>query len=440
MEKGKHLDLSTRIDIEHGLKEGKSFKEIGRLIGKDNTTVSKEVRRHIVFEKIGCYGQSFNNCVHRKDCPVSNLCKTCANPKHIKRCCFCVECFKHCRDYEKEECQKLKKPPYVCNGCKDLRSCRLEKTMYRAAYADREYLELRSESRSGIGLSEEEVAEIDSIISPLLKNGQSIHHICANNRSKVPVSEKTIYKYADAGLFTARNIDMPRKVAFRPRKKKSSELKVDKKCRIGRTLEDYETFMKEHPSFPVAQADSVEGIKGGAVLLTLHFLSSKVQLAFKREHNDAASVKEAINALYDALGKEDYAKLMTVIVADNGSEFSDPMAIEFDKDGNRRSYVFYCDPSSPYQKGACENNHEFIRRVIPKGTDIGKYSRKQISLMMDHINSYGRPELADKAPYEMMEFLYGKEILMKLDTTLIPKNDVVLKPSLLNDDPAPAEE
>ena len=60
--------------------------------------------------------------------------------------------------------------------------------------------------------------------------------------------------------------------------------------------------------------------------------------------------------------------------------------------------------------------------------------------MMDHINSYGRPELADKAPYEMMEFLYGKEILMKLDTTLIPKNDVVLKPSLLNDDPAPAEE
>ena len=184
----------------------------------------------------------------------------------------------------------------------------------------------------------------------------------------------------------------------------------------------------------------MEGIKGGAVLLTLHFLSSKVQLAFKREHNDAASVKEAINALYDTLGKEDYAKLMTVIVADNGSEFSDPMAIEFDKDGNRRSYVFYCDPSSPYQKGACENNHEFIRRVIPKGTDIGKYSREQISLMMDHINSYGRPELADKAPYEMMEFLYGKEILMKLDTTLIPKNDVVLKPSLLNDDPAPVEE
>ena len=312
--------------------------------------------------------------------------------------------------------------------------------MYRAAYANKEYLETRSESRCGIGLSKEEVAEIDTIISPLLKNGQSIHHICVNNRAKIPVCEKTLYKYADAGLFTARNIDMPRKVAFRPRKKKSTELKVDKECRIGRTLEDFGAFMREHPSFPVTQADSVEGIQGGAVLLTLHFLSSKVQLAFKREHNNAASVTEAINMLYETLGKSDYAKLMTVIVADNGSEFSDPLSIEFDKDGNRRSYVFYCDPSSPYQKGACENNHEFIRRIIPKGVDIGKYSKEQISLMMDHINSYGRPELADKAPYEMLEFLHGKDILRKLGSKLIPKNDVILKPSLLNNTTARAEE
>ena len=431
MEKGKHLDLTARIDIELGLKDGKSFKEIGRIIKKDNTTVSKEVKRHLVFEKTGCYGHRFNNCIHRNECKTSDICKSCIYPRYNNRCRFCGECIKHCRDYEREECQKLKKPPYVCNGCKERNACRLEKVVYRAALAYREYVDDRRESRSGIGLSREEIKEIDTIITPLLKNGQSIHHICVNNRAKVPVCEKTLYKYADAGLFEARNIDMPRKVAFKPRKKKSTELKVDKKCRIGRTLEDYESFMREHPSLHVTQADSVEGTKGGAVLLTLHFLPSKVQLAFKREHNDAASVTEIINSLYETLGKEDYARLMTVIVADNGTEFSDPLSIELDKDGNRRSYVFYCDPSSPYQKGACENNHEFIRRIIPKGIDISKYSDEQISLMMDHINSYGRPELADKAPYEMMEFLYGKDVPAKLGTKMIPKNDVILKPSLL---------
>lgn len=93
--------------------------------------------------------------------------------------------------------------------------------------------------------------------------------------------------------------------------------------------------------------------------------------------------------------------------------------------------MFYCDPASPGQKGACENNHEFIRRIIPKGIDIGKYSQKQISLMMDHINSYSRPELGDRSPYEMFEFYYGREILDALGVHKIPANEIVLKSNLL---------
>ena len=440
MEKHKHLDLDARIAIEVGLKNRKSFKQIAREIGKDCSTVSKEVRNHLHFVKTGSYNRNFNDCKHRKDCSTYGLCKNCVDPKHGHHCRSCRECMRNCYDYEKETCPKQSKPPYACNGCLERRKCSLEKAMYSAGYAYNEYLEVKSESRSGIGMSEEEVRELDMIVTPLLRNGQSIHHICSHNADMITVCEKTLYKYADAGLLTAINLDMPRKVAFRPRRVKSTDLKVDKKCRIGRTLEDYHTFMEENPSCPVVQADTVEGIKGGAVLLTLHFVSAKLQLAFKREHNDAASVTKVFNMLYDTLGKEEYLRLFKVILADNGSEFSDPRAIEFDENGNRRSYVFYCDPSSPYQKGACENNHEFIRRIIPKGKDIGIYSDDKISLMMDHINSYGRAELADKAPLEMFEFLYGGEVVKKLGLKLIPKNEVILKPSLLNRNPAPVEE
>ena len=125
-------------------------------------------------------------------------------------------------------------------------------------------------------------------------------------------------------------------------------------------------------------------------------------------------------------------QLFPVLLTDNGSEFSNPTALEYGPDGELRSRVFYCNPSAPNEKGACENNHEFIRRVIPKGTDIGRYSQEQIDLMMNHINSYSRPDLGNKAPYALMEFYYGKTPLEKFRFSVIDPNTIVLKPSLLN--------
>ena len=83
------------------------------------------------------------------------------------------------------------------------------------------------------------------------------------------VSERTLYKYVDAGLFKARNIDMPRTIRMSPRRKKPDTIKVDTRCREGRTRRDYEAFIRQNPDTPVVQLDSVEGIKNGAVLLSL---------------------------------------------------------------------------------------------------------------------------------------------------------------------------
>lgn len=165
--------------------------------------------------------------------------------------------------------------------------------------------------------------------------------------------------------------------------------------------------------------------------MTVHFVLQKLQLAFLREANTSQSVTDIFNGLYEVLSPETYKKLFPVLLADNGTEFSNPEALEFDADGNRRSYVFYCDPSAPNQKGACEVNHEFIRRIIPKGTDIGKYTPDQIRLMMDHINSYSRPELGDKSPYAMFKFYYGQKVLRLLGINPVKPNGIALKPQLL---------
>jgi len=431
MNMNKHLDLGMRQTIEHSLNNRLSFKAIGKALGKDCTTISKEIRLHLVYEKKGAPYRPFNDCISRRHCAhYGSVCNECSRKKN--RCASCGSCTTLCKDYIKEECPRLNKPPYVCNGCDCLSTCTLEKHFYKARYAQNEYELVRSESRSGFNLTEDELKQLDSTVSPLLKNGQSLHHILSNNQDSISICEKTAYIYADSGLFSAKNIDMPRKVRFRPRKKKSKELKVDKACRIGRTYEDFEKFHTENPSIPVTELDSVEGKKGCAVLLTIHFVLPKLQLAFIRKSNDSKSVTDIFNHLYEVLKEDNYRRVLPLCLADNGTEFSNPSAIECDEDGVIRSYVFYCDPSSPGQKGACENNHEFIRRIIPKGVDIGRYTQEDINLMMDHINSYGRPELGDKSPYEMFEFYYGREILDLLGIHKIPANKIILKPELLN--------
>jgi len=307
----------------------------------------------------------------------------------------------------------------------------LEKHIYSAVEAHKEYETILSESRSGICCPEAELEQLNNLFSPLLIKGQSIHHICATQSSSVMFSERTVYNYVDAGLFTAKNIDLPRKVRFRARKSRHDSFKVDKSCRIGRTYEDYLLFLDDSPDCPVVQLDSVEGKKGGKVLLTIHFVKTEFMLAFLRDRNTAASVSNVFEKLYWELRPDRFIHIFPLLLADNGSEFSDPLSIEMDAENNLRTRMFYCDPSAPYQKGAAENNHEFIRRVLPKGNSFDHLTQEQVSCMMNHINSYHRANLGNHSPYEMFRLFYGQHILDALGAELISPNDITLRPELL---------
>ena len=431
MSKFKHLSENERYAIMHGLDKKKSFKEIGREIGHDCTTVSKEVRSKRVFKQFGAYGSTFNDCVHRVECTQNSLCNgvPCRN-KLCKRCTK-TRCRKLCEDYEKEVCQKREKPPYVCNSCNIKSRCTLEKAEYKARGAHMEYKSILSESRSGICADESEVQRLDNYISPLLKKGQSVHHILKNSAGNIMWSEKTMYKYVDLGLFKADNFDLRRKVRFRPRKSKHEKLKVDKACHIGRTYADFQKYTSDNPRIHVVEMDTVHGKQGGKCLLTLHFKTAHFMFAFILDACTTAAVKGVFIFLRGTLGAALYSRLFPILLGDRGSEFSDPKSIEFDETGAVVSRVFYCDPQQSQQKGALEKNHEMIRYVIPKGKSMDLFEQEDISLMMDHINSYGRDAINDRTPYHMFEFLYGNEALIKLGVNLVPPDLIVLRPSLL---------
>ena len=429
MNKNKHLTRMDRDIIKSMLDDKNNFTQIAKAIGKDRTTVSREVRNHATTVRANVKHAVYNACRNRFSCDKSHVCTVCernlGRTRHVRFCRKCNLCNFRCSEFVAAPCPKLRKTPFVCNGCGYSSSCSLEKKYYYSDTAEDRYRTLLSESRSGISYSEEELRSLSDFVTPLIRRNQSPHHICVTNADTIGVSERTLYRLIDAHALEAINLDLQRKVRFRPRKV-SVHVKVDKKCRIGRTFDDFKDYLSDHPGALVTQLDSVEGKKGGKVLLTVHFVKAEFMLAFLRDHNTSKSVTDIFNHLFDLLGGEKFSRLFQLCLADNGTEFSNPSAIELDPDGNRRASVFYCNPYAPYQKGSAERNHEFIRLFIPKGTDLSGYTQDDILLMMNHINSYARESLGDKSPYEMFAFLYGQEILDLLGVRLIPPQEISL--------------
>ena len=434
--KYKHLTLDDRIAIQKGLKDALSFADIAASVGKDPSTISKEIRGHLIVKETGTRSRPFNPCLGRKMCSVQRkVCAKCDQTYSFYNrecyCALCGKCNESCPDFMEETCKTLSKPPYVCNGCRSIRSCTLRKQVYDAKEAQKAYETNRSDSRTGIDLTPEELQRLDDIITPLIRQGQSIHQICVNNADDIMCDERSIYNYVDAGVLSVGNIDLPRKVRYRKRRKKKT-VHVDKLCHVGRTYEDFRKFMEVNPDLSVVEMDSVEGTRDSLkVLLTLFFKDCSLMLALLREANTARSVTDIFNALDEKLGRELFMKLFPVILTDRGSEFTDPAAIEFDKDGNRRTYVFYCDPQRSSQKGGIEVTHEFIRRILPKGTSFKSLTQDQVDLMMSHINSYSRKKLNDRSAYQMFSFFYGKDALDCLNIRSINANEITLKPELL---------
>ena len=359
----KHLTYDDRLAIQAGLQQGLKVAQIAKNIGKNRSTVSREIKAHrrLVSTSKG------NNCIHHRTCTRIPDCRSgCFRGK--KQCqTACGRCQEGCPDYQEEFCTDYEKSLFVCNACDHRLRCRLRRMPYDAKYAQQQYEQMLSESRKGISLTEQELNRINDTITPLLKKGQSLPVICERYRDELPVSDRTIYSYIDAGLLDARNIDLRRKLRRPERKKSGPVLRVDRKCHIGRSYEEYEEYVRQNPDAMVSQMDSVVIHKGDQTLLTILFTNCDLQLMFLRERNTAGSVTEIFRRLRETLGDERFRMLFQVIITDRGSEFSDSEKIEADMEtGEIQCRVFYCDPRNTNQKSNCERNHELIRYIIPK--------------------------------------------------------------------------
>ena len=434
----KHFTLDDRIKIQKIITEHRDefgnltilLKDIGKMLENDPSTISKEVKKHRVFTartEYTFYKYANEICVNYNSCLIKGHIS--ANPNaYLKTTCMCI---KSCKEYKEEICRHLKKFPWVCNGCPKHSKCRLNKYYYYSDTAQKDYLLTLKESREGINLTPDEFNELDHLITSQLKGKcQPIAHIV--NSNDLPVSERTIYNYFENGYFTAKNVDLRRKVTYKKRKISKESPVIIRKIKIGRMYSDYQKYIEENPDLSIVQMDTVEGLyEEKGYLLTLHFVKYKFQLAYYIHEQNKENVINVINQIYFTIGLENFSKMFSVILTDNGKEFSDPISIEITPDtGEHRTKVFYCNPMASCQKGACEKNHEYIRYILPKGTSLLNLPQEKIDLMMSHINSTIRP--SNRAcPYDFMALEYGTEVLDSLKIKKIDSKEVTLSPKLL---------
>ena len=427
----KHMNQEHRVVIEKGLDSSRPLCSIAEDLGKDPTTIAKEIKKHRVFQEHNKFNEPAFRCAHAKDCHRKNVCSTVLFCK--KECRNCIKCHNFCKDYIPFDyhCPKTDKAPFVCNGCPKKSGCRLDKYYYRAVRAQKEYKTVLVESRAGINISENELASLDATVSPLIEKGQSVYMILQNH-PEIKQCEKTIYNYIDAGALSVGNLDLPKKVKYKPRKAHASEID-DTGIFEGRTYKDYESFIKQYPDTKITEMDTVVGPEGShKVLLTLHFCAPDFMMAFLLDSKEAAGVENTFDSINRKIGTHLFCTAMPLILTDRGGEFKHPDALECGTDGVLRTNIYYCDPMASWQKPHCEKNHEYIRKICPQSiSTFDRLTQDDVALMMSHINSSCRESLGGLTPFALAKLMLPKELLNFFNLKEIPADEIILTPALL---------
>ena len=368
----KRLTIYDRMDIQAAIHDHKTISEIAEMLKVSKSTISRELHR-----------ETLNDL----NCPI------------LKRIA-------------------------TCNVCTKKSYCTFQKLYYDFSVSQTMSDENKVLSRAKSRLSKEQLHTIDTIVTPLIKKGQSLHHIYASDITlKTMCSERTLRRLIYRNELSIGPSFLRRYVRFKHKKQKTTQpVQVrDVKNLIGRTYRDYINFVKSHKRQSIVQFDSVIGkVKDTKAILTITLPKYAFQFGLLIEKGSSESVVKNLIKMFKKVGPN--AKdIFQINLCDNGIEFATFYEIE--------KYVgktFYTSPYQSNNKAECERNHEFIRYVIPKGKSLDNLTQDFLDEMFSNINSYVRHSKNDKTPYDLVKQRFGIEFLNKINIRRIQNKKVSL--------------
>lgn len=392
-----HLTIEDRLVIQTGIENGARKSDIAKTLGKDATTIAKEIRSHLTIKPRREYYINSNNG-------------------------------------KSDKCSRRDRTPGACNGCDTLMKCKKERRLYDANKAQKEYEYTLVDSRSGINMTTSERRRVADIIKPLIEQRQSIEHILMNH-PEVGLCAKTLYSYIEAGVFHdfgIINLSLKEKVQ---RKYKNPKYKKRKEpvSYEGHRYDDYLKFKEEYEEIMTTEMDTLYNNSSGPYLQTFQFTDCKVMIGKLCKEKTSENMVGTIDEFEESLSSKSFEKLFRLLLTDRGSEFQKVQLFEQNKKGKHRLNIFYCDPMCSFQKPHVENNHNYVRDILPNGYPMEHLNQDDIDLMFTHINNTPRRSLHGKTPLEMMKFFYPEEydeIIEVFKLRVLHPDEVTLSPLL----------
>lgn len=375
MKTWKHINEEQRKVICSGIAHNKKVYQIADMIELDPRSVSREVKRNRT--------------------PIDYPYATTSN------------------------CDKLKRWPYVCTGCKlRYKDCPFVKFKYDSKIAQKKAYANLINSRKGIDLDSEEFNVLDSIIKKGTDENKSIYQIKIENKDDIEKSITTLYRYINNGYLTTKRIDLPYAVKYKKRKhnKKYDYSENNKIDRTGHTYLDYLAYIHKHPGINVWQLDFLGAIKTDSknilsfILPNVHFTLLDIIT-----NPDSNKVVRFFDELEEKIGTEAFIDLIPVILTDRDPCFTDILGICFSKiTGEERCKIFFCDPYVSNQKPNVENINKQIRKFFPKGKSVDIYSKKDVKAKNLILLKTPIKSLDGYSPEKAFKSVYGEDLYNKI--------------------------
>ena len=356
------LTRHERDTVQRMLERGASCREIARELGRSPSTVSSEVASHRFV--------------------------TAPRARRGERVDASADL--------SAACPRLAAWPRCCNGCGRYRAIgckRRPHVFYEARAAQLCADSVLASSRRGIDADEPTAAARLEAIRGCLRRGLSPEQMAARNGGPVDLSPSTIYRWVSAGYDGMTNMELRRKVGYRPRKRAAGRAATRHSAR------------RSHAAFLALGED--------------------------------ACAADALKGVRAVLGADGARRVFRAVLTDNGAEFSDEAAVAaLLGEGPGETRLFYCDPGRSDQKGACERNHVEIRKLLPKGRGL-RFDRlvpADLALAMSHVNSEPRGALGFATPARAFRAMLGADAEALLDAygvEDVPLDGLDLTPGLI---------
>ena len=336
--KYEHLNSAERKVIQRLNHNGKSEAEIGRILCRDRSTISRELKRGSVLQRKAVQSTS----------------------------------------------KRIEVPLYT------------ETAVYFAAAGEREYRKRRAATGAKCKIGEclpflaylEEKMLGKEKWSPDATAGEARN----NKRFDYIPSTKTLYNWIDLGLCKVKNLDLLIKVK---RRAKSPRVRSHKRL-MGISIDQRPASVNRREEFGHWEGDGIVGAHQKGFLISLVERCSGFGLLFDVKDRDASHIVDVIHGLKADYGNE-FGRLFRSITFDNGTEFSSAAALCDDT-----LKIYYAHPYTSWERPVNENWNGIVRRFLPKGKTLDALPDGLVPRIASMINTLPRKRFAYRCPLDLL--------------------------------------